>query len=38
MHEIKTPIHVKTENQIMELIQEFASSWSLVGGTSKANS
>lgn len=32
MNEIKTPIHVKTENQIMELIQEFASSWSLVGG------
>lgn len=32
MNEIKKPIHVKTENQIMELIQEFASSWSLVGG------
>jgi hypothetical protein len=32
MDEIETLICVKTENQIMELIQEFASSWSLVGG------
>lgn len=32
MNEIETSKRVKTENQIMELIQEFASSWSLVGG------